>query len=193
MYHDQQIKVLIVDDDPGVSKTLSRIAIGIGFDTDVAPTASNALQSIASENKPDILILDLRLNGGSGGHSGNVVLDAWLSKRLGPVCVVSGFLTTDIQNGLHIRGADNVIPKPFEAATVQAILNKFGREVLKDRRIESLTKELESLKATVATMSGKMVKYERALRIGTAVLAVLVLTVLGFDGPQIIDKLLSIL
>lgn len=190
MFQDAHIEVLIVDDEPNITRLLAHVATGVGFDTLTATTVSDALERI-EKNDPDILLLDLKLD--SQINAGHIVLDSWLRKRMGPVCIISGFVTRQTETALITRGANNVIPKPILPAPVQAILNRYGREVLKDRHIATLTKELEILQVKMTDMSEKMAKYDRVLRIGIIIFIVLILTILGADGTEILDKLLSIL
>ena len=55
-----RISVLLVDDDPGVLKSLKRSLGRSGFDVEVASTAAEALD-LAARKRPDVALLDLHL------------------------------------------------------------------------------------------------------------------------------------
>lgn len=205
MFQSQQIKVLIADDEPIIATLLARIATSLGFDTDTASSVSAAIKAIESD-QPDILLLDLHF--GAQEDAGSIVLDSWLNQRHGPCCIISGYVTREIEIAMLVRGADNVVPKPVPAAAVQAILNRYGRQILKDRLIESLKAELAKVKtelehvqtvmaecstkmteysAKLTEYSAKMKAYHNWLKVTGVASVVLFLVVLGADAQQLAD------
>lgn len=101
-------KVLIVEDDPAIVKTLSEFLSSEGFDCAEASGQRRALE-LFDENEYDIVLLDVSLEDGSGF----VVCSAMKSKRDVPII----FLTASgdehsVVTGLEL-GADDYISKPF--------------------------------------------------------------------------------
>jgi len=65
MSRDLPVKVLVVDDEPGIRESLSDFLDDYEFDVFSAESAEQALKIVESENL-DIAIVDLRLPGISG-------------------------------------------------------------------------------------------------------------------------------
>ena len=58
-------RVLVVDDDPGVSSLLERVLTKEGYDVAVAADAASALAGVASHN-PDVILMDVVFPGADG-------------------------------------------------------------------------------------------------------------------------------
>jgi DNA-binding response OmpR family regulator len=99
-------KILIVDDDEGVTQTFARMLRLEGYQVRTAVTAENGLQ-VAEESHPDAIILDLRmpLVDGLGFLRRLRATDA---QKTTPVAIVTGdyFLEDDISNELRELGAE---------------------------------------------------------------------------------------
>ena len=98
-------KILIVDDDEGVTQTFARMLRLEGYQVRTALTAETGLQ-IAAETHPDAIILDLRMplvDGLGFLHR----LRAHAPQRTIPVAIVTGdyFLDDAISNELRELGA----------------------------------------------------------------------------------------
>ncbi|KKR27728.1 MAG: Two component transcriptional regulator, winged helix family [Candidatus Woesebacteria bacterium GW2011_GWA1_39_8] len=59
-------KVLVVDDDPDLQKIYSEKLTASGYETLLAPDATQALY-LAKNNKPDLILLDIMLPPGANG------------------------------------------------------------------------------------------------------------------------------
>lgn len=187
-----RIKVLIVDDDPTMLTMLARITTAMGFDVSRASTAQEA---IGEMDKADILITDLKLNGGV--ESGELVLDTWLSKRSGPCCVMTGHADRDKEFDLIIRGTDNVLWKPVPAAAIQATLNRYKEHIKNDRLRSKLLHEVEAMKEEIAELKQIIKKSQRRSMALVSALGVMLLTVLGVDASgttvaTLISQLISL-
>ncbi|WP_166350733.1 response regulator [Phytoactinopolyspora limicola] len=101
-------RVLVVDDDPGIRKTLDVNLRARGYVTDVAGTAEQALE-LAARHHPDLVVLDLGLPGMDGL---DVVrgLRGWTSV---PIVVLSGRDTESTKVQALDLGADDYVTKPF--------------------------------------------------------------------------------
>ena len=98
-------KILIVDDDEGVTQTFARMLKLEGFEVRTAMNAENGLVQ-AQEARPDAIILDLRMPLVDGlGFLRR--LRAQDEQRQTPVAIVTGdyFLPESIQHELKSLGA----------------------------------------------------------------------------------------
>jgi len=101
-------RILVVDDEPQISKALSINLRTRGYEVDVAPTGEKALE-LAARNHPDAVILDLGLPGIDGTE---VVrgLRGWSSVPIVILSVREG--EADKVAALD-AGADDYVTKPF--------------------------------------------------------------------------------
>jgi DNA-binding response OmpR family regulator len=99
-------KILIVDDDEGVTQTFARMLRLEGYQVRTAINAETGLR-LAEENHPDCIILDLRMPLLDGvGFLRR--LRAHDEQRTTPVAIVTGdyFLDDSISSELHDLGAE---------------------------------------------------------------------------------------
>ncbi|HEV3139595.1 MAG TPA: response regulator [Vicinamibacterales bacterium] len=99
-------KILIVDDDEGVTQTFARMLRLEGYQVRTAMTAENGLRE-AEQTHPDAIILDLRMPLVDGlGFLRK--LRAQSDQRSVPVAIVTGdyFLDDTISNELRELGAE---------------------------------------------------------------------------------------
>jgi DNA-binding response OmpR family regulator len=99
-------KILIVDDDEGVTQTFARMLRLEGYQVRTAVSAENGLRE-AEESHPDAIILDLRMPLVDGlGFLRR--LRAKAGQRTIPVAIVTGdyFIEDEISNELRELGAE---------------------------------------------------------------------------------------
>ncbi len=105
----QDIKILVVDDEPPIRRLLDVGLSSQGFSVQGAPNAKAAMQS-ALENTPDLVLLDL----GLPDMSGHELLAKWRAENVSfPIVILSS--RTDeagIVQALEL-GADDYVTKPF--------------------------------------------------------------------------------
>lgn len=107
--------VLVVDDEPTVLEVVGRFLERDGYRTSFAADGHDAIERVASED-PDLVILDIALP----GLDGLGVLRRIRQSRSTPVIVLSATgAVNDRIAGLRL-GADDYVPKPFEAAELVA-------------------------------------------------------------------------
>ena len=127
------MKILIVEDDKGISDFIVPELEHEGYTTCLAETGRKALDLFESE-KPDLILLDIMLPELNGLE---------VLRRIRAVSTVPVILETargetiDKINGLNL-GADDYIPKPFEIEELLARINALFRRV-------SYTKSRESV------------------------------------------------
>ncbi len=116
------MKILIIDDDPGMTDLLSVLLAPSGADTLVANTASDGLE-LARSGQPDIIILDLLLPEMNGVE---------ICKKIRefssvPILVVSALDSPKVIAQVLDSGADGFLSKPISSAILTAQINKLLR------------------------------------------------------------------
>lgn len=98
--------ILIIDDDAHISTLLEEMLTGKGYTVLKAFSGTEALL-VLSQNKPDLILLDLMLPGLSGEELLPHIKEI-------PVIVVSAKVSTADKVGLLLGGAADYITKPFD-------------------------------------------------------------------------------
>lgn len=143
-------KILIVEDDSGISDFVKAELDHEGFETTVAADGRVALEVFESFN-PDLILLDVMLP----GLSGLEVLRRIRKTSAVPVIMVTARGETyDRVNGLD-AGADDYLPKPFEIeellARMRAVLRRSAKVATeaKSFKIRDLELNCDSMKVTL--------------------------------------------
>jgi two-component system KDP operon response regulator KdpE len=115
-------KVLVVDDEPALRRTLSILLRARGYEVVVAADGRGALGAAAAEH-PDVVVLDLGLPDLDGV---DVVrqLRGWTPV---PVLVLSGRLDARQKVAALDAGADDYVTKPFDVEELLARLRAVAR------------------------------------------------------------------
>ncbi|HOD12335.1 MAG TPA: EAL domain-containing protein [Candidatus Omnitrophota bacterium] len=136
-------KVLIVDDEKNVAKTLVLLLETRGYAIDVAETGQQALQK--ATQKPDIILLDLVLPDISGFEICRKLREQKDTKQI-PIIILSvRYLYEDKIEGLYL-GADDYITKPFEYEEL------FARMEAVMRRREAFDSDTEEQNAMIVEL-----------------------------------------
>lgn len=118
-------RVLLVDDDPGIRRSLARIIRAKGYQVDIACDGESAV-SLAREFCPQLLIMDIRMPGIDG-------VEAFEQIRVDHPDVPAIFMTAcssshRVARALEI-GALSVLPKPLDLERLSSMLeNVMPRE-----------------------------------------------------------------
>lgn len=127
------MKILIVEDDAGISDFVIPELEHEGYTTCLAVTGREALEKFETE-KPDLVLLDIMLPELNGLE---------VLRRIRAVSTIPVILETargetiDKINGLNL-GADDYIPKPFEIEELLARINALFRRVAFTKTKESI-------------------------------------------------------
>lgn len=126
-------KVLIIDDDPKLSRLLTDFLAGFGFTVYTALTPSSGFKKLR-RHQPEIVVLDIMLPEMNGLE---------VCKRIRQDSLVPIIMLTargepmDRILGLEL-GADDYLAKPFEprelVARIQAVLRRFNAPITIDKR-----------------------------------------------------------
>lgn len=143
-------KILIVEDDPGISDFVKAELDHEGFETVVSADGRDALEVFESFN-PDLILLDVMLPGLSGLE---VLRRIRKSSAVPVIMVTARGETYDRVNGLD-AGADDYLPKPFEIeellARMRAVLRRSAKVAAeaKSYKIRDLELNCDSMKVTL--------------------------------------------
>ena len=144
------MKILIVEDDAGISDFIIPELEHEGYETCLAVSGREALSKFESD-KPDLILLDIMLPELNGLE---------VLRRIRAVSTVPVILETargetiDKINGLNL-GADDYIPKPFEIEELLARINALFRRVnfskLQEAKLyyKNLTLNLDRMSFTI--------------------------------------------
>lgn len=117
-------KILVIDDSAELLELFSVLLTWKGFETETVSSHDKAKNAL-SEFSPDLIILDVRLN----GEDGRNLCKELREKHNKPIPII---LTSDDPNLLKEYGecnADSVIEKPFDIQKVfeeiNTLLNKY--------------------------------------------------------------------
>ncbi|HEU0034816.1 MAG TPA: sigma-54 dependent transcriptional regulator [Kofleriaceae bacterium] len=127
-------RILIVDDDRSIRRTLEKFLGGEGYDVATAQDAPGAIASANDDTSIDVMLLDLGLPGGSGFD----VLNA-LSDRPRPPAIVVVTARDDMQSTVKAiqLGAYEYLVKPVDidrlrTVVKQALETRVAREQLQE-------------------------------------------------------------
>jgi len=165
----QTAKILIIDDDSNILRTLSSRLESAGF---TALTANHAVKGLAQaeSERPDLIILDLHLGETDGFEVCKRLRDNALTQEI-PVLFLSGESRETFKvYGLGI-GADDYMVKPFNPteliARIQAILRRsnsaFSDHNRKVLMIENLALDLGTGELTVRAVKRELSRKETEL------------------------------
>lgn len=102
------VKILIVDDEPVVRRSLTRVLSGLTCSVECAASGEEALRRL-QQQRFDLVLLDLRMP----GIDGLTVLES--IKRNWPECevvIVTGYADLDTVKASVALGAFDYLPKP---------------------------------------------------------------------------------
>ncbi len=103
-------KILVIDDDPGISEALELILIEEGYEVQTVDNGEY-IYEMSDGNLPDLILLDLLLSGIDGREVVKKLKSEDLTKNI-PVIMMSAHPKAD--KSVKDAGADDFIPKPFD-------------------------------------------------------------------------------
>ncbi len=150
------MKVLLVEDEPGVAGIINRGLTENGYSISVAPDGNMGLE-MALKNDFDVIILDIMLPGINGME---VCRQLRAVENNTPILFLTALGTTEnIVAGLN-AGSDDYLVKPFKFTELEARLKSLNRRkslVLKEEEIQYLDNITVDFKAKLIQMNGKPV------------------------------------
>lgn len=123
------MKLLIVDDEKGITDSLKDFFIHRGFSVETANSGEEALTAVKTD-RPNIIFLDIRMR----GISGLEVLEK--VKRMDKsikVIMLTIHEEKEIINKAKELGADEYVVKPFRVDYLEEVVIKKVQELLKEK------------------------------------------------------------
>ena len=144
-------RVLIIDDDRNIVQTLHIYFEERGMAVSTAASAAEGMARLL-QDKPDLVLLDLRLPDGSG-------LEVLRGIVAGPVpaqvIVITAYATVETAVSAVKLGAFDYLPKPFHPGQLDVLLDKIDQ-------VQSLKKEVARLRGIF--QEGEMLTCNRRMR-----------------------------
>jgi DNA-binding NtrC family response regulator len=155
------LHLLVVDDDEPVRSACAEIAEGMGFSVVTAANASEA-QTILKHQPIDLMLLDLKLPGRSGGLELLAEVKALHPHTL--VVVMTAFATVSSAVQAMRIGAGDYLTKPFALEELTAVLNRARQSRHFDLESRSLRERMRTQKG-LGNMIGRSSEMEKLYRI----------------------------
>lgn len=112
------IRVLIIDDEQGMRRTLSRVLKAKGFEVETAENAEQGIK-LAQETSPHCILLDVRMPGMSGVEAYRVL------QKVSPdafIVFMSAFCSEDLRESADLLGAVDFLSKPLDLDRLSQII-----------------------------------------------------------------------
>ncbi len=153
-------RILVIDDDPAILRSLERNLRGHDFQVDAAQSSAAALSSYRS-NHPDVVILDL----GLPDADGFTVVRALRQESQTPVIVLSARGADQDKVKALDLGADDYLTKPFSVeellARVRVVLRHAARPATGAAPIFRTGELAVDLESRIVTVGGREVRLTR--------------------------------
>ena len=137
------MRILVVDDEPGLRQTLTRILGAEGHSTLTASDGQEALARLEEEDDVDLVLCDLRMP----KMSGLELIEKYNAKGgLALIVAMSAYGDSDTAIAAMQKGAYDYVPKPFRADEVVLVVRKAAEREKLRRRVASLEGELRTIR-----------------------------------------------
>ena len=113
-------RILIADDDPGITEMLQQMLEEAGYDVDIE--ADGKVVQQMREPLPDLLFLDIRLSGTDGRTICQRLKSQAATRKL-PIIIFSAH--KDMRQMAIEAGADDYLAKPFEMTDLLTLVAKY--------------------------------------------------------------------
>jgi two-component system, OmpR family, KDP operon response regulator KdpE len=125
-------RILLVDDEPSIQRSLAPLLRSRGYDVDVAATGRDALDR-AEKYPPDLIVLDL----GLPDIEGTEVCRRVRESSAVPIIILSARGHESDKVAALDLGADDYVTKPFGPEELLARIRVWLRRIASDDRAES--------------------------------------------------------
>jgi CheY-like chemotaxis protein len=116
-------RILLVEDDSGIRESVAELLELEGYQVSAVSNGSDALEWLAREVPPDVLLVDLVMPVMSGGE---LLARLKADPRLADVPAI--LMTAAIPTAHSpIPGADATLPKPFELDALLEVVGRLAR------------------------------------------------------------------
>ncbi|MDQ7031468.1 MAG: response regulator [Desulfonauticus sp.] len=125
MANQDKIKILILDDEPIVTKRLKSSLEKIGYEVETFNRSIDALER-CRKHRFDIVITDLKMEGIDGIEFLTEVKELYPDTE---VIVITGFATMDTAKESFKRGVLDFLAKPFRISELKEVLHKATEKI----------------------------------------------------------------
>lgn len=122
----EKIKVLIVDDDKLMVKTICDILKIKGYEAIQANSGEEAIEKVRLD-APDCILMDIRMGGLNGIETLKTIRQ--ITPALPAILLMSAYVTEEQISEAKAVGACAVINKPLDIKSVLTFLNMLGKEI----------------------------------------------------------------
>jgi len=122
MERNTKRQLLIIDDKIAIAKIIS-VYLSAEYDITYFNTPVKAIEWLYNGNRPDLIILDIRMPEMNGDEFLSYIKNNGLYKDI-PVVVLSGEESSDIRIKMLEVGADDFILKPFNPMELKIRIRK---------------------------------------------------------------------
>lgn len=126
------IKLLLVDDEKGITESLKKFFEDRGFYVQTADSGEEALEIVEKE-RPSIIFLDIRMKGMDGLQALERIKK--IDKRI-KVIMLTVLEDAEIKEKARSLGADEYVTKPFSTQYLEEILIKKVQGLLDEKKKE---------------------------------------------------------
>lgn len=124
---DEQTSILILDDEPIVSKRLQPSLEKKGYEVESFTTSASAILRIA-ERSFNIVITDLKMEGVDGMEFLSMVKENHPQTE---VIVITGFATMETAKESFSKGIFDFLAKPFKLGEITEVIAKAEKKIKK--------------------------------------------------------------
>ena len=156
-------KILFVEDDLSLQKSISYILEEEGFDVFCSATGEEAVE-LARKVSPDLILLDLILPGIDGFGVCELLKKDPHTEKIFIIMLTGKGLVDEIVKGLELY-ADDYITKPFEPkillARIHAVLRRKMKSLQRDQSFMKFKDLTIDLKGYVVRIAGEKIEFTK--------------------------------
>ena len=104
--------ILIIDDEPGIIRSIGKILIKAGYNVISALDGIQATH-VAIKEKPDLIILDIHMPAGTGHKVAARLRENFKTAAI-PIIILSGSVEKEDRKKAEDLGVDRILSKPFD-------------------------------------------------------------------------------
>ena len=147
------MRIVIAEDDRVTARSLCGLTTSWGYEAAVASDGESALQLIAANDTPQIVLLDWMLPGAEGPEVCRRIRTLGLKAPSYVILLTSKSASADVVEGLD-AGADEYLVKPFDVDELKARLNAGARILELQERLADQVRELEAAISNIRKLTG---------------------------------------
>ena len=147
-------RILVVDDDPVVAKSIDRVLTAKGFAVINAQSGEDALQKLKNETY-DVVFTDIKMPGISGIEVAERIKASqpWL-----PVVIITGYGSQENQSRAEAAGVSDFLNKPLSPEMIERSASKALEAHRKPAAEPAATEEVTIPEAAVAPVKENRMK-----------------------------------